>query len=184
MAEENEDADHVDDAEPPPVADPVDVPPTQAPPSSRPDLRTIGIAVLASAATAVVTYGATSWSMAAGERSRAEAAQTAFDTRITSAEQQTAEVRGQLEALHQQQAVYVAHTSIVRAMQELDKSNFGSAAELLKHAGEALGAAHPAKVGKIRQTVLETPIEVGEDRIAQLNRLREIAKQLQAAMEG
>ncbi len=186
MAEEtDEDKDAEAEAQPPPPPPAPEPVPTAEPPpeaSNGANLRVIGIAVAASLATAFVTYGATSLSMSSGERSRADAARADFQTELAAAEQRTAEVRAQLEALHQKQALYVAHTSVVRAMQELDKTNYGSAAELLKHAGEALGAADPAVAGEVRQTLLETQIEVGEDRIGQLNRLREIAKQLQVAM--
>lgn len=182
MAEEN-DADQVEEtpASPPSEA-PSPEPTPSEPVTSGSNLRVIGIAVAASLATAIVTYGATSLVTSAGERRRMEAAQVTFDEQLGAANQRTADVQGQLETLHQKQALYVAHTSVVRAMQELDKNNYGSASELMKHAGDALGAADPAVAGPIRQAIVETQIEVGADRIAQLNQLREIAKGLQEAL--
>lgn len=160
--------------------------PTEAPPPSPPpsgsNLRTVGIAVLASLLTGLVAAGGTGLTLSMGERSRTEAAEAECLAQVTAAKTETAEVRRELEALHQRQALYVAHTSIVRAMQELDQSNYGSAGQLVKHAGEALEAADPATTGTIKKAVQTTNIDVSEDRIAQLNRLRLLAKQLQAAM--
>jgi len=146
------------------------------------NLRATMIAVLASLVTALLTYGGTSALLTMAETSRAEAARAEFDARIATADARVADLQAQLERLHQQQAVYVAHTSVVRAMQELDRSNFGSASELVKHAGEALSAADPQATHDVQQIIRETRIEVGEDRISQLDHLRGIAKRLQEAM--
>ena len=146
-------------------------------------LRLVGVGSAAALVTGLLTWGGTSIALSSAEQSRAETAQAEFDARLAQAEQRTAQVQAELAQLHRRQALFASHASVVRAMQELDRNNFGSAAQLLDHASGSLDAADPAKAAEIQQAIASTQIEVGEDRIAQLNQLSELAKQLQAAMQ-
>ncbi|MEN0064282.1 MAG: hypothetical protein AAGA48_19185 [Myxococcota bacterium] len=173
--------DPVDEGEAPEPAEPSE--PPQANAVAWSPVAFVAVAFMAALVTGALTYATTSAYDAAQERARPAAAQTQFEAQLAEAKQRTATVQAELEQLHRKQAIYAAHTSVVRAMQELDKSNFGSADELMRHAREALGAANPHAVAEVQKTLTATTIEVSQDRIGQLNDLRKIAKQLQAAME-
>lgn len=171
--------------EPVPAVEPTPEPAPPPPPAtSGGTFRLVGVALVTGLVTGLLTLGASALYFSLGERSRAEATQAEHTAALADARAQTARVQAELEALHQRQALYVAHTSVVRSMQELDKSNFGSAEELLVHAGKALDAADPVVAGEIKATIEQTSIEVGADRLAQLAELRRLAKELQTAMEA
>lgn len=136
----------------------------------------------------VVAYAIGLWQrhVALAERDALhESAIGAKDAQVARASAQTADAQRTLAATDARLALLRARVAVLLAANDLDQRNFGTAAERLKAAAEAMGLVDaaalgldPAAVGAVRDQIAGTTIAVDRDPGSQRLALLELAARI------